>query len=185
MKKPKVPLTQERVRELFDYDPETGIVTRRVGRGNQTKVGDKVGSLDKSTGYLTTRIDDRSFYLHRVIFLHVHGYMPEYQVDHINRLRTDNRACNLRESTYSCNSRNSVIRYNNTSGVKGVSWISQKGRWVVQIFINGRGRSLGRYKDFTEAVAVRLAAEQVLNWAGCDSNSSAFLYMQKYLKGEL
>ena len=43
----------------------------------------------------------------------------------------------------------------------------------------------GTFLDLTEAVAHRLAAEQSMNWAGCESSSSAYLYMQKYLKGDL
>ena len=92
-----MPLTQERVRELFDVDETTGIVTRRVTLTYNAKAGDTVGYKDKTHGYLTVRVDGRLHFLHRIIFLHVHGYMPENMVDHINRNRLDNRPCNLRE----------------------------------------------------------------------------------------
>lgn len=41
---------------------------------------------------------------------------------------------------------------------------------------------LSIFDDFTEAVAHRLAAEQCLDWDGCDSTSPAYLYMKEYLK---
>jgi len=55
------------------------------------------------------------------------------------------------------------------------------GKWKAQISVNGQHISLGRFRCFTEAVAHRLAAEQAVDWAGCDSCSSAYQYMKEYL----
>lgn len=186
MKKPKVPLTQERVRELFDYDPETGIVTWRisVGRWKHIKPGTKVGS-PTSDGYLEVWVDGRKYKLHRLIFLLMEGYFPEHQIDHINRIRDDNRWDNIREASPACNSRNTRLRSDNTSGVKGVSKRIRTNKWSVQIMVGESTLYYGTFLDLTEAVAHRLAAEQSMNWAGCESSSSAYLYMQKYLKGDL
>ena len=174
-------LTQERVRELFDLDYETGILTRKIKTNNCVKVGDSVGSITKA-GYVETSIEGQRYYVHRVIYLYVHGYTPEGEIDHISRDRSDNRPCNLREATRVCNLRNTPTPVTNTSGVKGVQWYKAYNKWTASVHINRKHRGLGYHKDFTEAVAHRLAAEQALDWAGCDSNSPAFQYMQNYLK---
>lgn len=173
------PLTQERVRELFDLDYETGVLRWRVNR-RRARMGDIAGN-STGRGYYKVMIDYKMYYLHRVIFLYAFGYLPEHHVDHISQDKSDNRPCNLREVAPQCNIRNTGLRSDNKSGVKGVSWNKCGRKWRTQIVV-GKERNLGLHGDFTEAVAHRLAAEECLDWAGCDSNSSAFLYMQNYLK---
>lgn len=177
VKKKRVTLTQERVRELFNYNQETGLLTRRLPViGGKEKVG------TNSHGYISLMIDGYLYQAHRVIWLWMEGYMPEQQVDHISRIRDDNRWCNLRLVSRECNIRNSPVRVDNTSSVRGVQWMANQGRWNSSIFKDGKRRFLKSSKDFTEAVAYRLAAESCLGWPSCDSCSSAFLYMQEYLK---
>lgn len=178
-------LTQKRVKELFRLDYGTGVVTRRITVTYNAKKGDIVGSGSSPHGYLIVNIDGQRYLLHRIIFLYVHGYTPEGQVDHENRDRRDNRPCNLREVSQSCNMRNAGLRSNNISGVKGVCWYAASGgSWHARIKTECGGKHLGYYDDFTEAVAHRLAAEQCTGWLGCDSNSSAYQYMQEYVKRE-
>jgi len=43
--------------------------------------------------------------------------------------------------------------------------------------INRKTKYLGRFSDFIEAVAHRLAAEQCLNWGNCDCASSSYRFM--------
>ena len=174
------PLTQERVRELFDLDYETGVLRWRVNR-RRARMGDIAGN-STGRGYYQVTIDYNTHLLHRVIFLYAFGYLPEHHVDHISQDKSDNRPCNLRDVTPQCNIRNTGLRSDNKSGVKGVSQLRKSGDWCPRIGVSGKDRNLGHHKDFTEAVAHRLAAEECLDWAGCDSNSSAFLYMQNYLK---
>ncbi len=186
MKKRK-PLTQERVRELFDYDPETGIVTRRVsvaGKG-PTRAGDEVGFLNDS-GYLMISYQGRRYRLHRIIWMLIWGYFPEHEIDHINRVRTDNRLCNLREVTRACNSLNSSVQKRSSNGVTGVAWDRSRKKWMSYIRTEREKTcNLGRSEDFIEAVALRLAGEQSLERYKCNVCSSAYQYMQKYLNGEL
>jgi len=97
-------LTQERVRELFDYR-EDGWLVRKSRTANSTKAGDVVG-CPNGRGYLTVMVDWWHLRVHRVIWLWHHGYMPENGVDHIDRDITNNRIGNLREVSHSCNMRN-------------------------------------------------------------------------------
>lgn len=182
-------LTQERVRELLDYVPETGRVTRKItlSKGmNQhcnSNAGDAIVSLT-AAGYYRICIDGYRYLLHRVIWLWMEGYWPEHSIDHISRDKTDNRWCNLRPVSHQCNMRNTGVYAHNTSGIKGVSWYSKPKKWCGSIKINGINMRLGQFTDIVEATAHRLAAEQCLGWAGCDSNSPAYQYMQEYVKRE-
>lgn len=175
-KKEPEKLTQKRVKELFDYDPETGLLVWKDSL--ETK-----GFLNKS-GYIVVSIGSKNYLAHRLIWLWCYGYFPEHQVDHINRDKTDNRLCNLREVSASCNIRNRGILRNNKSGVTGVrvGVGEASGKFYAFITNEGKPRHLIVCKDFTEAVAYRLAAEQCLGYSSCDSQSSAFLYMQDYIK---
>lgn len=125
-------------------------------------------------GYVAISVQGKLHLAHRLAWLFVHGYLPEHQVDHINRIRDDNRIENLREVSRSCNLRNTGNFVNNTSGVKGVYWNKGKNKWHAQIRINLKMKHLGYYDDFQDVVCARLTAEQCVGWSGCDSNSPAF-----------
>ena len=172
--------TQERVRELFDYR-EDGCLIRRTRQSNCVCLGGPAGGLC-GRGYLRIMVDGVHLRVHRLIWLWHHGYMPESGIDHINRDKLDNRIENLREVSQVCNLRNTGNSKNNTSGVKGVSWTRTGCKWSAELVSEGTRLRLGQYADFAEAVAHRLAAEQCLNWEGCDSCSPAYQYMKEYLK---
>jgi len=172
-------LTQKRLKELLYYDPETGNFTYKKPWFNR-KIGD-IASLKHSTGHTRIRLDGCLYYSHRLAWLYIYGYFPENEIDHINRNKSDNRICNLREVSVSCNMRNTGNRSNNTSGVKGVYWFKQKSKWCSYIIISSKKYFLGLYSSFDEAVCTRLAAEQCLNWSNCNTNSPAFQYVQKML----
>jgi len=175
-------ITQERVKELFDY--QDGQLIRKVGvRGSHIKAGSPVG-YNRGRGYIATMIGRKSLLIHRLIWLWHHGYLPEHQVDHINRNPSDNRIENLREVTSLCNNRNTGNRATNTSGVKGVRWVKPTKNWRAHIKVGGKTIQAGVSDCFIEAVCHRLAVEQSLGWAGCDSSSPAFQYVQKYLEGK-
>jgi len=170
-------VTQKTLNELFDYDPETGIVTRKMFVNSRAKVGDIAGYKERD-GYLRVRIADRNMPLHRVIWAMVYGYFPENHLDHINKIRDDNRLCNLREVTAYCNMRNSSVQKRNKTGVTGICE-SKRGTWQVTISDFNRPTYIGCFDDFTEAVCHRYAAEQCLSWHECDANSPAYQYLKE------
>ena len=172
-------LTQARVRELFDYRDDGKLIWKIKVKA--VCVGDIAGG-DNNNSYTQIGIDGKPYLSHRVIWLWHHGYIPEHELDHINRKPWDNRIENLREVTHSCNLRNSGNRKDTTSGVKGVYWHAKGKKWQAQIKVAGMAIGLGLHKDFIEAVCHRLAGEQALNWAGCDSSSPAYQYVREQLK---
>ena len=156
-------LTAEYLRSILDYDPETGIFTRKVSTSSRAKVGDIAGSLD-GDGYLCISLQRRLYKAHRLAWLHTYGVWPKDQIDHINRIGTDNRISNLREATNKQNSQNRSKSSNNTSGHPGVGWYKPTSKWVAQIKHNQKLIHLGYFTNIEDAVAARKAAEK-LYWA--------------------
>lgn len=151
-------LSQERLKSLLHYDPETGVFTWRVSARNSVKVGSVAGCLD-THGYVVIRIDRKSYKAHRLAWLYLHGNLPPKQLDHINRDRSDNRLCNLRLATSAENNQNRSLSTKNTSGHIGLCWKKQTQKWHAHICINRKITHLGYFTDLTEAIAARKAAE--------------------------
>lgn len=146
-------LTQERLKELFHYDPETGIFIRKVRISYRSKVGEIAGGFDASTGYVRISILGELYYSHRLVWLYVTGVWPKKEIDHINGNRSDNRLCNLREATKSENRQNiSADGYKtNSCGFLGVFLDKSCNRWRAKIEVNKCLESLGSYSTAEEA----------------------------------
>lgn len=110
----------------------------------------EIGHIKKDDGYRITRISNKQYYVHRLIFLYHHGYVPTY-VDHINNDRADNRIENLREvdSVLNCANR-SHYTFDMTSKFKGV-YQASSGKYVAYIYKNRKQIYLGRFDDELEA----------------------------------
>ena len=152
-------LTQDRLKELFQYDPVTGLFCRLKSRG-RAKAGDISGS-PQAMGYLVIKIDRINYYAHRLAFLYMNGGFPEDQVDHINHKTDDNRWINLRPVTRAENSHNRKLNSNSTSGVSGVVRDHKSGRWAVRFVIDGKKRHFGCFDTVEEALPVLREARRV------------------------
>jgi HNH endonuclease/AP2 domain len=152
-----------RLREVLDYDPETGIFTWKVRVSTNVPVGTVAGSLDGGS-YLNIHLDGRAYLAHRLAWLYVHGEWPVSQVDHINRIKTDNRFTNLRLATASQNAQNQRRdQRQGTSRLLGVSWNSTAGRWASRITVQGRVKFLGSFDTEEDAHAAYLAAKAIMH----------------------
>lgn len=114
-----MPLTQQRLKELLSYDPDTGAFTWLVTTSNRAPAGTRAGS--SSHEYVTIRVDKRRYPAHRLAWLYMTGGWPEAQIDHRDQDRSNNRWANLRGATLTENNRNTGTRRNNSTGYKGVS----------------------------------------------------------------
>lgn len=103
-------LTAERVREILDYDPLTGVFRWAIRTSPAAAAGDVAGSL--YAGYRRIRIAGRAYLAHRLAWLHVHGEWPAGEVDHRNGNPGDNRIGNLRVVTPQENKHNIHVRPN-------------------------------------------------------------------------
>ncbi|MFC0666224.1 HNH endonuclease [Azotobacter chroococcum] len=152
-------LESSRLRELFDYNAETGVFIRKVRTTNNVKVGQVAGCI-RPDGYLGIYVDNQSYQAHRLAWLYVHGRWPDGQIDHINGIRTDNRIANLRDVSHVENGRNQRLARNNTSGVNGIHWFKRRNKWRVEITVDRKKRHIGYFENLEDAVAARKAAEQ-------------------------
>ena len=149
-------ITQERLKELFDYNPETGKFIRKVSKGN-TAIGDEGGS-ENGEGYLQIMIDGRVYQAHRLVFLWETGLFPKSLVDHKDGNGSNNRRDNLRVASRSNNCLNSKRSASNTSGAKGVSFHKQTQKYRVQVTIKGKQQYFGGYDNLELADLVATEA---------------------------
>ena len=159
-------LTQERVKELLNYNQKTGDFTwkeRCVGDFNHCKnfehlrrvwngrhAGNTTGCKNRK-GYLEISVEGKTYLAHRLVWLYIHGYFPENTIDHIDRNPSNNKLSNLREVSHTCNMRNCKVRSNNKSGITGVCWHKARFKWHAQIKVNGKVTHLGYFEDIVDA----------------------------------
>jgi len=144
-------LTQARLKEVFHYDPESGVFTRLKGRG--------AGS--NHAGYLYLSIDQTQYLAHRLAFLYMLGGMPE-RVDHRDCNKRNNAWANLRPATAGQNMHNVGRRKDNASGVKGVSFCQRTGKWRAAISHDKKWRHLGWFQSIDAAAnAYAIAAKNL------------------------
>ena len=120
-------ITQERLKQVLQYNLETGEFTRIAKTGRKGRIGAVVGSRN-SAGYIVITIDGKSAYAQRLAFLYMTGACPLI-VDHIDQNTSNNAWANLRPATKSLNAYNSRTPKSNSSGLKGVSWHASGRKW--------------------------------------------------------
>ena len=152
-------ITQERLKELFDYDQE-GFLINKVCRAN-SPIGKKAERI-MSNEYRRTFVDGKEYATHRLIWIYCTGKNPVGDIDHINGVRSDNRFENLREATRAQNMQNEKrARSTNKCGFLGVSLHGTK--WRAQIVIDGKRIGLGSYATPEQAHEVYLAKKRELH----------------------
>ena len=147
-------LTQIQLKEIIEYNPETGVFkwTNKKRWTNKRTVG----HIDKD-GYHSIMIDGRNWRAHRLAWLYVYGELPD-QIDHINHQKSDNRIANLRSVTNQQNQMNR--RYTgNSAGFMGVCYDKSRKQYKPHIKVDQELINLGRYDSLEEAIGARIAAE--------------------------
>lgn len=174
----KSKLTQERLKEVLDYDPETGIFTWKESRGRRT-IGSIAGGV-KKRGYISITVDYISYFAHRLAWLYEYGYFPENSIDHKNRNKGDNRISNLREVSAVCNARNCNIAKNNKTGVTGIYFHKKEKKFKAQIKLPEKSVFLGSFNTCLEAARARWDGEKKYCFPGCNTTSSAYQYLKEH-----
>ncbi|MGO4744001.1 HNH endonuclease signature motif containing protein [Serratia quinivorans] len=135
----------EKLKELLNYNPVTGIFTWKQNRRGKARSGDVAGSVN-DLGYLKISVIGKNYAAHRLAWLYVYGKWPSKFIDHIDRNKLNNSIDNLREATRYENGANVGIKSHNTSGFIGVSYNAQWRKWFAQIIHKGNKTFLGYYK---------------------------------------
>ena len=142
-------LSHARLKELFAYDPETGLLTRNVAVGSVRAGTVTAGSTDQY-GYKKIDVDKCTYLVHRLVWFYMTEKWPDHQIDHLDHDRSNNRWANLREATVAQNNQNAKLSRANTSGIKGVNWCKASQKWRAEVKHNGE-RTYGYFHSTEEA----------------------------------
>jgi len=151
-------ITRELVKSLFGYDKD-GLY--RVVNRNKGKVGGRAYKANPH-GYKGFKLNGRLHLEHRLVWLYHFDESPEV-IDHINGNPADNRIENLRKATHSQNHWNSKLDVRNKSGVKGVSWASDRNKWVAVIRCNNKIHRVGTFATLDTASSAMALARNSLH----------------------
>jgi hypothetical protein len=126
------------------YNADTGLFYKKSNATNA------IGTITKS-GYVVFRVKGKLYYAHRIAFFISFGYEP-IMVDHVNRIRSDNRLLNLREADAKLNAEN-------CKGY-GVTKPKHTKKWASSITNNRKRIHLGYFDTAEEANKAYLLAKQ-------------------------
>lgn len=146
-------LTQLTLKQLLNYEPETGIFRWKVKIKGNVKPGDIAGCID-SQGYRVIRIFNKNRKAHRLAWLYIYGEYPSV-IDHIDRNRSNNSISNLRIATRRENTVNRSSLSKCASGYTGVHWQANAGKWAASVTIKGKRIYLGIFSDPFDAAEAR------------------------------
>ena len=153
--KPLPPL--EVLQENFKYIPSTGALISH-------KTGEVLQTLDSKSQYYVVGFQDKDWQAHRFCFYLGTKFDPrDFQIDHIDGNKTNNKLNNLRLATNGLNQYNSKLRITNRSGRKGVSYDKKSKKWRSSITVNGKRVPLYYGDSWDEAVREREKAESSIH----------------------
>jgi hypothetical protein len=155
-------MTQDQLKKILSYDPETGLFHWKIKPSKRFAKGMQAGSL--GDGYIRIHTNGRQYGAHRLAWLYVHGVEPEHQIDHINGNPSDNRIVNLRQATQMENAQNiRKPQKNNSHGNLGVTYDPKKKLWRTRISINGTRKYIGKFKTQEQAAQAYLEAKRSMH----------------------
>ena len=102
MRKAEQNLSHKRLISVLEYNPDEGLFHWKCHIGKRIRAGQVAGAIDKHNGYIKIGLDGESHCAHRLAYFYITGEWPEV-IDHINRIKSDNRWCNLRNGTQTDN----------------------------------------------------------------------------------
>lgn len=161
------------LRERLHYEPATGVLTWRIRPTEHfpdkahcdtwnTRYAGKSAGAAHNSGYRILDIDDVALMAHRIVWAMFYGNDVPYDIDHIDGNRTNNRIDNLRLATRAENLANAKKRKHTKTGVKGVSFDTNRGKFQAHITVLYKKHHLGRFDTLDEAIAARrIAAERL------------------------
>lgn len=148
-------LTYEKVIEILRYEPENGVLERKLKSGRWKTCGNK----PICRGYGHVGIGGKLYLAHQLIWLLTYGEWPENDIDHRDRNPMNNKIENLRVVTRQENQHNHGLRRDNSSGYIGVSFNKQRNKYHAQIALNGKRIFLGYYPTAEEAFTAYMLAK--------------------------
>lgn len=157
-------LTHDEIRRLFSYEELTGILVWKEGLSIRAPSGRVAGTMCKN-GYVAVGIRGVKYLAHRVIWNYMSGAWPEFDIDHIDGDRSNNRFSNLRDvATYKNMQNLKRSHLDNNSGLLGVE--RHRNKWSARICVQGKKTYLGTFVTKEEAHAAYVSAKRMIHVCG-------------------
>lgn len=155
---PESRVTLARLKELLEYDPETGVFRWRISRSH-LKAGSVAGSLGNK-GYRVILLDRVKYSEHKLAWMYVNDYYPEFEIDHKDKDKSNNKILNLRKATRSQNCSHKEFKSSETGRKRGAYPYKFKSgvRWRSCISFEGKKIHLGMFPTEDEAHAAYVSA---------------------------
>lgn len=147
-------IDQERLKQLFDYDPTTGHFTN-IRDHSRARKGTRAGS-STGHGYRRLTINGARYYEHHLAWLYMFGEWPA-ELDHHDGDRSNNAIVNLRQATRTNNCCNSE-RETGASGLKGAYLDKRVSKWYSKVQLGGQVEWLGQFDTAEDAHDAFMAA---------------------------
>ena len=143
-------ISLEFLKQILNYDPETGIWITRVKR--KLSAGSVAGWVDKD-GYTILTINCKNYRSGRLAWFYMTGDWPPVKVDHKDTNRANDKWGNLRLATNSQNGANRSVQANNSLGVKGVFFnpSCRLRPYLAGIRVDGKSKHIGSFSTIEEA----------------------------------
>jgi hypothetical protein len=147
-------VTQNRLKELLYYHPESGDFVWLEKPSQSVKAGTQAGCL-RSDGYVVVTVEGERFAAHRLAIFYVTGDWPAEEVDHEDTVKHHNWWANLRPASHSQNPANRGAYSNRNTKIKNVRWYPNYAKYVVDVGYLGRRHHVGYFGTVEEAIAAR------------------------------
>lgn len=151
----------ERLREVWSYCKETGVIRWRVNHSRKSRAGKLVGT-PLWNRYIKVTLNGNQLHAHRVAWAMETGNWPAHDIDHIDGDRANNKWLNLREATRSENMQNLRAPFpSNKAGLLGAHKLSKKHKlpWCSRIKVGKKSVYLGSFETPEAAHAAYLSAK--------------------------
>jgi hypothetical protein len=136
------------IEKNYKYNQETGEVISKFGKIIKSK--DSYGYIKINIRLNKKIVEVKA---HRFAWFYVYGKLPTPVIDHINRDKTDNRLCNLRELSIQQNTYNREVK----------GYTKVRNLYQAQIYKDRKNYFLGLYNTEDEAKEAYLSAKKQLH----------------------
>jgi hypothetical protein len=156
-----VEVDQSRLKELLDYDPETGLFRWRVDSAHHK--ANEIAGATISSGYRSIGIDGRRYKAGHLAWLYMTGSWPDSRVCFRDKNPANTAWSNLCQSKGLFTANKPPLK-SNKLGVKACA-SGEMGKYQAYIFVEGRQRWLGTTTELGLSAAPPAAEAHYVNQA--------------------
>jgi hypothetical protein len=148
----KIEISQVQLREVLDYNPDTGIFRWKIKSSKSLSIGETAGCT-RADGYVTIQYNAIPYLAHRLAWVYTHGELPSTSIiDHVDGNPSNNKLNNIRVCAPTQNQQNRRVNSNSISGFKGVSWVEERQKWKARTWLKRKYYFLGYFDTKEDAI---------------------------------